>query len=402
VKLRSAGGVHLTYCTNIHPGESWRDVRANLERFVLSVKARVAPRGRFGVGLRLSGVAARELEEPAELAAFRAFLTANELYVFTINGFPYGPFHGTPVKERVYRPDWLEDERVEYSDRLARILAAVLPADDGLEGSVSTVPGAFKERVRSPADVARMAERMMAHVATLHRIRMQTGRSIALALEPEPCCFLETIAETVAFFTEHVFAPPAVERFGRLTHLNPTDAAQVLRRHLGVCLDTCHAAVEFEEPAAAVDVLREAGIRIAKLQLSTGLRVRRFDPQVRDALRAFADGVYLHQVVRRKHGELARWVDLPAALAAAEGDDGDAAEWRVHFHVPIFMERLGLFENTQPMLAEFVDRQRRDPISAHLEVETYTWDVLPAVHRTDDIVTAVARELAWVVDRLHA
>ncbi|HYR95772.1 MAG TPA: hypothetical protein VEM57_03505, partial [Candidatus Binatus sp.] len=188
--LRSAGGPHLTYCTNIHPGETWPEVRLNLERFVLAVKARVAPSERFGVGLRLSGAAARALAEPRELEAFRAFLDQHDLYVFTLNGFPYGPFHGTPVKERVYRPDWMEPERLAYSDGLAHVLSALLPP--GMEGSISTAPGAFKERVRSAKDVAQIVEQLLAHAATLHGIQARTGRSIALALEPEPCCLLET------------------------------------------------------------------------------------------------------------------------------------------------------------------------------------------------------------------
>ena len=395
MNVRSAGGPHLTYCTNIHPGETWAEVRRNLERFVCAVKARVAPGERFGVGLRLSAAAAESLADPGTLDELRAFLDANDLYVFTLNGFPYGPFHGTAVKERVYLPDWTDDERVAYSDRLAGLLAALLPPD--VDGTVSTVPGAFRPRVRSAGDVARIVERLVAHAATLHAIRVRTGRSIALALEPEPCCILETIAETVRFFEEHVFAAAAVERFARLTDLARADAVAALRRHLGVCLDTCHAAVEFEDPADAVRTLRGAGVQIGKMQLSAGLRLRRLDHETLAALARFDDAVYLHQVVQRDGGRLTRWLDLPDALAHAAPA---GAEWRVHFHVPVFMERLGAFENTQPVLAEFLALQRADPVSSHLEVETYTWSVLPAEHRSDDVVDAVARELRWVMERL--
>jgi sugar phosphate isomerase/epimerase len=397
VILRSAGGPHLTYCTNIHPGESWPEVRENLGRFVVAVKERVAPTERFGVGLRLSGAAARALAHPRELDAFRAFLDAHELYVFTVNGFPYGPFHGTAVKERVYLPDWLDDERLAYTDGLAHLLAALLPA--GVDGTISTVPGAFRPRIGSEADVARVADRIVAHVATLHAIRERTGRSIALALEPEPCCILETIAETVSFFERHLFARPAVERLGRLAGLGGADAAAALRRHLGVCLDTCHAAVEFEDPAGAVQALRAAGIGIRKVQLSAGLRVRRFDRDTLAALARFDDAVYLHQVVQRDGGRLTRWVDLPDALAARASAAG---EWRVHCHVPVFLETLGAFDNTQAVLAEFLALQAADPVSTHLEVETYTWSVLPEEHRAGDVVGAVARELRWVMERLVA
>ena len=202
--------MHLSYCTNIHPGESWAEVRANLERYLVPVRERVAPGEPFGVGLRLSAESARALATPEALEELRGFLRAHDLYVFTINGFPYGPFHGRPVKEQVYLPDWLDPERLAYTDQLADILAALLP--DGVEGTISTVPGAFAPRVHGEADQARMAQALLDHVAHLVRLRATTGRRVALALEPEPCCFLETIAEAVAFFERYLFSAAAVAR----------------------------------------------------------------------------------------------------------------------------------------------------------------------------------------------
>jgi sugar phosphate isomerase/epimerase len=402
VKLAVPGEPHLTYCTNIHPGESWAEVRANLERHVARVKAAVAPTRPFGVGLRLSASAAATLSRPAELEAFRAFLHDQGFYVFTINGFPYGPFHGTRVKEEVYLPDWLDDERLAYSDRLAELLAALLPADPGLEGTVSTVPGAFKGRVRGAPDEERMADLMIRHAAGLHRLRERTGRTVSLALEPEPCCHMETLDETVRFFERHLFAAPAVAAFGRLAGLGRGESEAALRRHLGVCFDACHMAVEFEDAAAALAGLARAGIRIGKVQVSAGLRVR-MDPGDRvlvEALRPFAEGVYLHQVVERLDGRLTRYLDLPEALEAALRDGGGAREWRIHFHVPLFREELGPFASTQDYLRGVLRLLRREAYSPHLEVETYTWDVLPEAYRKEDIAVAVARELHWVLEQL--
>jgi sugar phosphate isomerase/epimerase len=394
VILPARGRPHLTYCTNVHPGETWPEVRASLEREVVAVKRRVSPAAPFGVGLRLSDEAARALEAPAEREALRALLAAHDLYVFTLNGFPYGPFHGRPVKERVYRPDWLEDARLAYANRLAWLLAALLP--DGVEGSISTVPGAFRPRAEAPTERAAMAARLIDHAVVLHEIRERTGRTLACALEPEPCCVLETVAEAVAFFEAHLLSAAARARFERATGLEGARAEEALRRHLGLCLDVCHAAVEFEDPDAAVGRLRRAGIAIAKVQLSTGLRVRSADAAARAALGAFADDVYLHQVVIRRDGALDRFLDLPEALAGGAA----GGEWRVHFHVPVFRERLGPFENTQDVLARVLALQAAEPLSAHLEVETYTWGVLPPEHRGADVVEDVARELAWVAARL--
>jgi sugar phosphate isomerase/epimerase len=402
VKLPIPGAPHLTYCTNIHPGETWPEVRANLERHVVRVKTAVAPAAPFGVGLRLSAIAAATLAQPAELEAFRTFLRDRGLYVFTINGFPYGPFHGTRVKEEVYLPDWLDEARVHYSDQLAELLAALLPEELGLEGTVSTVPGGYKARVGAAAAASRMAELMVRHAAGLHRLRERTGKMVSLALEPEPCCHLETIDETVRFFETQLFAPAAVAAFGRLAGLGRGESEATLRRHLGVCFDACHMAVEFEDARAGLAALRKAGIRVGKVQVSAGLRVR-MDPADRalvEALRPFAEGVYLHQVVERRDGRLVRYLDLPDALAAATRDGGGGREWRIHFHVPLFREELGPFASTQDYLRGVLALLREDAHTPHLEVETYTWDVLPEAFRREDIAAAVARELRWVLAEL--
>ncbi len=368
------GASHLTYCTNIHAGESWAEVRANLEQHVTAVKARIAPQASFGVGLRLSALAARELAAGTALSELRGFLAQHDLYIFTINGFPYGEFHGRPVKRDVYRPDWLEDERLAYTNQLADLLADLLP--DDCTGTISSVPGCFRERADAEAP-AKIAAQLAAHAEYLAALERRTGKRIILALEPEPCCLLETIEETVAFFTTHL--------------------AAATRRHVGVCLDACHAAVEFEDVTAAITALRAANIMIAKVQLSAGLLVSPVGDEERRALVRFDDQVYLHQVVARRGTQLVRHLDLADAFATPAGDD----EWRIHCHVPIFRAELGAIRSTQPFLAELLEFHRRDPISTHLEVETYTWDVLPPELRAEPVTHAIARELEWVIERIR-
>jgi sugar phosphate isomerase/epimerase len=391
---------HLTYCTNIHPGETWAEVSASLERYLPAVKRAVAPDRALGVGLRLSAIAAAALRAPAAMAELKGFLAEHDLYVFTLNGFPYGPFHGRPVKEQVYQPDWRQEARVTYSNGLADLLAELLPDDAGLEGSISTVPGTFKPLAEAPGAAEAMARNMVRHAAHLAGIRERTGRTIALALEPEPYCFLETIDETVGFFERHLFGAAAVGQMRELTGLTPGAAEAALRRHLGVCYDVCHAAVEFEDPVGSLQALRAAGIGVPKLQLSAALRIAAVGPDIVEQLRPFDEPVYLHQVVARQDGRLIRYLDLPQALEALAQNRG--AEWRVHFHVPIFLEQLRDFSTTQAFLGEILARHRREPISAHLEVETYTWDVLPERYRQVEVASAVARELAWVIEQLDA
>ncbi len=403
MKLATPGGPHLTYCTNIHPGETWDEVRANLARHVVAVQARVGAGRRFGVGLRLSAAAAETLANPAALAELQRFLAAENQYVFTINGFPFGAFHGVRVKEAAYEPDWREPRRLAYSDRLATILAALLPADGGLYGSVSTVPGAFRACAAAPADVEAIAEHLCRHVALLVALEAETGRSIRLALEPEPWCLLETVADAVAFFGRHLYSEAAVARVARLTGRTRAASANALHRHLGVCFDACHMAVEFADPSDALDVLASAEIPVVKVQVSAGMAAALGgdDEGTRAALATFADDVYLHQVVERRSEGLRRFLDLPEALRAA-ADDRTAREWRVHFHVPLFREELGELRSTQPWVAALLRRLAADGYGGHLEVETYTWDVLPAEYRGEPVDAAVARELAWTMEQLGA
>ncbi|MCK6454275.1 MAG: metabolite traffic protein EboE [Alphaproteobacteria bacterium] len=388
-----AGASHLTYCTNIHPGETWAEVRANLGRYVPAVKKQVAPDRDFGVGLRLSAAAAAALAEPEALAELKDFLRREHLYVFTINAFPYGVFHHKRVKEEVYLPDWRDPERLRYSNQAADLLFELLPPHAAVEGSVSTVPGAFKAALGGADDVVRIAAAMIDHVAHLVRLHRTTGRTIALALEPEPCCMLETVAETVAFFQTYVFSHAGIARLAAATGLGRAEAEQALHRHLGVCLDLCHAAVEFEDAADCVRALRAAGIRIAKAQISAGLRFAPVTDGTRALLMPFDDGVYLHQVVERNGHGLRRFTDLDEAFAAS--DAHAEREWRVHCHVPIFLDGLGAYGTTQGFIRDVLAAHRREPVSDHLEVETYTWDVLPERFRNSDVVTAVSRELAW-------
>jgi len=251
---------------------------------------------------------------------------------------------------------------------------------------------------KNGGDVERIAENLLRHVAHLIELEKRTGKRITLAIEPEPHCYLETVDECVGFFQRHLFSAQAVRRLGDLTGLDRQAASVALHDYLGLCLDLCHAAVEFEDRAASIAQLRANGILIAKLQLSSALRVAAFDEDSARHLAAFAEPVYLHQVVQKSHGSLRRFVDLPQALAASGSAAG--SEWRVHFHVPVFLEQMAHFGTTQAFLAAILALHRADPISRHLEVETYTWDVLPPSYRGTDLSSAIARELNWVKGQL--
>lgn len=389
---------HLTYCTNIHPGESWPEMAAVLSAHVPAIKGAVSPGAPFGLGLRIAADAAATLGTAGARAELADLLAETDTYLFTINGFPFGAFHGKRVKENVYAPDWSTSERLAYTDGLADLLAAFLPEHVAM-GSISTVPVTF----RGWADAARLeaaVENLISHAALLIDIERERGRHIALALEPEPCCYLETIEETVRFFEDRLFVRSARRRLADRARMSMAGTEAALRRHLGVCYDVCHAAVEFEDAAGSLALLERAGITIPKLQLSSALRIAAIDGTAAAALKPFEEPVYLHQVVERTPDGLTRYLDLPDALASVHGAEG--REWRVHFHVPVFLAELEAFSTTQDFLGQVIARHRDRPVSQHLEVETYTWDVLPPEYRTVDVGAAIARELNWVLGELRA
>jgi len=387
-----SGNVHLTYCTNIHAGQSWRDIRASLDEHVPAIKSTVAPSQPMGIGLRLSGEAAATARQPEALASFRDQLSALSAYVFTINAFPFGPFHGVRVKEDVYLPDWRDRERVAFTANSAAVLAEILP--DGLEGSISTVPGAFKPNGRSNEAVAAMARNLMMAVADLVDVKRRTGKHIALALEPEPCCFLETTDESIAFFEGTLLKPEVLDVLGGITGVDRREAEVLLRRHLGICYDVCHGSVEYEDIIAALDRLLAAGIAIPKIQLSAAMRVPAMTKGLINAVMRYNDGVYLHQSIVRSGDNLSRHVDLPDAVTAFREGQADG-EWRIHCHVPVFLADLGEISSTRSDLVATLAALRQRTRSSHLEVETYTWDVLPDNVRTGSKSADIAREIAF-------
>jgi hypothetical protein len=380
-------GFDLTYCSNIHAGESWDDVYRALGDALPSIRGHLHATGAFGIGLRLSARALEQLRQPQRLKEFVAFLGDGNYYVPTINGFPFGAFHGERVKEQVYLPDWRVPARLEYSNQLASLLAELLAKCRLDRGSVSTVPGAFKGHMRPRDDKGAIVMNLLEHVRHLARLRDATGVTITLAIEPEPACFIETSADAIELFQKYLFNERVVYECGV--------TVDQVRTHLGICFDACHIAVEFEDPAEALAAFDRAGIRVPKFQISSALRVT--DVLGRDALKRFANDTYLHQVVERSNGSLTRYVDLPDALR-----EGNGTEWRVHFHVPVFLRSLGVLETTQPDLERVIDLVKQREDHPCLEVETYTWDVLPKEYRTTDLSEAIARELKWTRERLEA
>ncbi len=393
---------HLTYCTNIHPGENWPDVKESLNRHLLEIKTRLSPDHPFGVGLRLSNQAAVELLQKDELAQFRDWLDHNNLYVFTLNGFPYGNFHGSKVKDTVHKPDWTTNERVVYTKRLFQILSGLVP--DNIDGGISTSPLSYKHWTQNEAQKRSVFERstlnLLEVVDYLQKIHQEQGRMLHLDIEPEPDGLIENTQETIDYFEEWLI--PEGKKFFALK-LQEAEVERVLKNHIRICYDVCHFAVEYEDPAKALDRFDQEGILIGKIQISAALRaVLPNDIKERSIisseLQPFNESTYLHQVIEKdKNGQLTNYPDLPQALDQIHKPD--AREWRSHFHVPIFVERYQNLLSTRDEIEKVLNIIQRRPVTDQLEVETYTWEVLPLPLR-EDLNRSIERELNWVLDHM--
>ncbi len=401
--MKIAGNTHLTYCTNIHPGESWDAVFKTLKQYLPEIKQHIVPNEPLGIGLRLSNQAAIELAAGNHLPLFKDWLKNNGLYVFTMNGFPYGGFHGTRVKDKVHQPDWQTNERVDYTILLFQLLSELLPKDQ--QGGISTSPLSYKhwltnDDARKEA-LATSTHHILQVVEFLYDTYQKSGKLLHLDIEPEPDGLIENTHETIDWYTNWLL-PQAHSYFkGKI---GSSEIETIVLRHMNVCYDICHFAVEYEEPAWVFDQFTKYGIQIGKIQISAALKAdlptiveERND--IYEAFSQFNESTYLHQVIALSHdGKKTNFNDLPEALKHIK--QPSFAEWRTHFHVPIFVEDYGLLTSTQSDIKKVLDLQRIKPITQHLEIETYTWEVLPADLQLG-LQQSIEREMEWVIGRMR-
>ncbi|MGN9759637.1 metabolite traffic protein EboE [Streptomyces sp. SD31] len=377
MRLRHADGttVHLAYCTNVHAAEDLEGVLGQLARYGEPVRRRLGA-DRIGLGLWLAAPVVTALaDDRAALEGLREELDLRGIEVVTLNAFPYAGFHAPTVKKAVYRPDWTERARLDHTLACARVLAELLPAD-AARGSVSTLPLAWREPW-SPGrgDLARRHLDLLAE--GLADLAATSGRTVRVGFEPEPGCLIETTGQAVRL----------------LAAADP--------EWLGVCVDTCHLAVAFEEPGPAIARLA-AALPVVKTQASCAVHADRpADPAARAALEGFAEQRFLHQTREAAPDGPLAVDDLPEALDGAL--PGDAA-WRIHYHVPVQRDLPPPLRSTRPELVAALAALLGGPaaLTDHVEVETYTWPVLPGAPADSGLVDGIAGELAWTRDTLTA
>lgn len=391
---------HLTYCTNIHAGETWQDHFTALKNNFPFIKEKLSPDDSMGIGLRLSNEASVDLIKKENLSVFKEWLKDQDAYVFTMNGFPYGGFHRTIVKDQVHTPDWVTKERVEYTLRLFHILAALIP--EGMDGGVSTSPLSYRLWFTTQDQLNETRETATKNIVTiienLIQIHHSTGKLLHLDIEPEPDGLLETGNEFLEWFENDLLRIGIPVIKSRL-NISNQKAEDLIKEHLRLCYDVCHFAIGYEPHQSIINGVKSRGIKIGKIQISAALKARMDSPEnkiesIKENFARFNEPVYLHQVVAKtKGGKLLRYPDLSVALN--EKDNSIFSEWRAHFHVPVFAEKFGLLSSTHDEIEEVLSLQKKEPFTQHLEVETYTWEVLPQSLRLP-LQDSIIRELQWV------
>ncbi|SHM19973.1 metabolite traffic protein EboE [Chitinophaga sp. CF418] len=403
--MRVSDHSYLTYCTNIHPGENWSAHFQQLKQFIPAVKQEVSPDKPFGIGLRLSNTASLELSKEDALLEFKRWLQEQDCYVFTMNGFPYGGFHHTVVKDQVHTPDWTTAERVAYTIRLFRLLAALLP--EGMEGGISTSPLTYKLwHVRCETERDAVMEnatlKVLLVVEQLVRTRRGGGPLMHLDIEPEPDGLMENSQEYLHWYLNYLLpygVPFLQDKFG----MSEEEATASIKSHVQLCYDVCHFALVYESAEGVLKKLDEYGLKVGKVQISAAVKallpaeMAARAPLI-DAFREFNETTYLHQVVARKADGYVHYPDLPQALEDAANPAVE--EWRSHFHVPVFIDSYGVLSSTRSDIEKVLELQRKQPFTQHMEVETYTWDVLPADLKLP-MDRSISRELHWVLQQLN-
>jgi hypothetical protein len=389
---------HLTYSTLVHQTDDWEQLWKSVNTYLPAVKARVAPTQKFGVCLRTSAPSAELLSaDPSKVAALKQFFADNDLYLYTANAFVYGVFKKQVIKEDVYEPDWATPERREYTKKVANLLAALAP--EGINPSIQSAPLGFKPKVTGEDVVAAYTANVIDVVAHLIQLEKQTGKTVTLGLEPEPRCYLETTDETIQYFKSHLYSPQAVERLAKASGIHAADAAAAMKKFTGVVFDIGHQSVGYEDIPTSLQKLVDNEVQIVKLQEAAAMYMPNVTQKTVDALQSFAKTIYLSQTCQKKDGQMTWFLNLEDAFADWYKNPGPR-EWRTHFHVPVFLDDLGAFGTTRFALEQALAFHKKTPLSAHLEIETYTWDVLPDHLKTGDIVDYVCRELDWVKGEL--
>ncbi len=382
--MRLSSNSHLAYCTNVHPGKDLEETLHSLKTFTLPLRYRIASKQKaFAIGLRLSYKSAQELSHPKTLQKFKRWLKKHNCYVFTINGFPFADFNKGRIKEQVYWPDWTCSDRLSYTNLLFDLIVELEPQSQDL--SISTLPGSFKRFINNAEQQTLIFENLLKCHQHILKVADRSGYDLHLGLEPEPLGLFETTEETIRFI--HAFRSFAQDHS--------------VQKTIGVNYDTCHMAIQFENAWESLSLFEKESIRISKLHLSSAIKGR-YSPAFLKAIHPFVEEKYLHQVVAmNKFGQINRVEDLDQALDPSQFALVES-EWRIHFHIPLHTLPEKPLQSTSDHTQDTLDYLIKNPhTTKHIELETYTWEVLPSQFKELSVVEQMEQEYLWALNTLN-
>jgi hypothetical protein len=372
---------NLSYCLNAFDFTSdWKYTLTEIDRCFNTVRemSGFSSDKMTGLGFWTSEFFLELMRDPDNFRYLQEFLEKRNYYISTVNAFPYGVFHNQPVKDKVYMPNWLNEKRVDFTIKAAEFLEKFLP--DGGSGSISTLPGAYRRHIRdyngdSLRLIARNLEKTAEYLAYLYE---KTGKKIRLGIEMEPDCIWETPDEFAGFYKKYMLP----NRYSR--------------EYIGVCYDTCHQELIENGPGAGLEILERYEIPVVKIQLSAALQIQN-GAKFAD-IKEFDEPVYLHQtrIFNEKNGTICEtFSDIPE-LRSYSGDD---VTLKCHFHLPLFWDSDNTsFKSARKELLAVIRYIKANPgFCRDLEIETYTYSVLPDCVDFRSIGSAVSKEYDWVV-----
>lgn len=398
MKLDNYKQFDLTYCSNIYSSDTWNDIFVNLKKNIPKISSKLSINKPFGIGLRLSNKAATQLLENNNIVVFQEWLNENNYYVSTINGFVYGNFYNTNIKDKVYKPDWTTLERANYNNLLIEILSKLCPI--GKEIGFSTAPLGYKfslNKEKETSDNNLVINYLLILLKKLIYIEKLENKTIHIDFEPEADCLLENIHDVINFFEKSLL----INLASKLTEdLNITlpEAKNYILKHLRICYDICHQSVQFEDHLKNFEILNKRNIKIGKIQLSSALEInvkKHTLNNLKIDLDKFKDEIYLHQVVIKNFdGSFTKYRDLPEALE--NFSDNKESFWRIHYHLPIFAENYNNLFTTRKELQTIINFLKTSPITSCLEIETYTWEILPKELKFN-LIESIVKEYEWII-----
>jgi hypothetical protein len=384
--------VDLSYCTNIHFGESWEEVFYILKFHSRKLRNAFLKMDQFGIGLRLSNSSIINLSKSSFFFDFLFWLKINNFYIKSVNGFPYSFFGSNYIKDNVYLPDWSNFKRYIYSRRIIILFSNFLNKNNF--GGISTLPLSYKYFFCNYSYnnlYIKSIKYLYSLLILLNDIYVNNKIFIHLDIEPEPDCVVSNTLDYINFFKKWLLDRIILYFLKKKIHM-------FILNYFRICFDICHSSVEFESICQSFNSIFLFNIKFGKFQISSSLKIDKMNFYNSYVFSYLPETPYIHQVYGKTfYDNIITYKDI--SLAHILLYKKKIVEYRIHYHVPIFFDKYEIFESTQQYIIEFFKLLKKRNAFYIFEIETYTFDILPCYLKLN-ILYSLKREYDWVIKNL--